>query len=147
VPGRLVTLGIAAVAGIAMAFQGALNSALGKRVGLLESAFVVHSLGTVIIAGLLLLPGLGTGKLALLSGVPWYLFLGGPLSVIIIYAVVASIPRVGVAPATTAIIIGQVLTALLIDTFGLFGLKRIDLTWWKLLGLLVFALGAKLLLN
>ncbi|MEW6522628.1 MAG: DMT family transporter [Bacillota bacterium] len=142
----IVALAIAAVAGIAMAFQGALNASLGKITGLLETAFIVHVIGSAIIAGLLFMPGLGQGGLAKVISVPWYLLLGGPLSVIIIYGVVASIARVGVAPATTAIITGQVLTALLIDNFGWFGLQRIELNWWKLLGLLIFALGAKLLL-
>jgi transporter family-2 protein len=61
--------------------------------------------------------------------------------------VVASIPRVGVALATTAIIVGQVATALLIDHFGWFGLEKMPFTWWKAAGLVLLAAGARLMLN
>ncbi|MDN5366221.1 MAG: bacterial/archaeal transporter family-2 protein, partial [Thermacetogenium sp.] len=36
---------------------------------------------------------------------------------------------------------------LIIDHFGLFGLKEIPFTWWKLLGIVLLATGAKLMLN
>ncbi len=56
------------------------------------------------------------------------------------------IPRLGVASATTAIIVGQVLTALCIDHLGCFGLDKVPFTWTKLLGLALLAAGAWLLL-
>ncbi len=74
------------------------------------------------------------------------LLLNGDLTAII-YLVQASISKLGVAIATTAIVFGQVSTALLIDHFGLFGLREIPFTWWKLLGLIFLATGAKLMLN
>jgi len=145
--GKVMALLVAAVSGVAMAFQGSLNTVLGKRIGLLEAALVVHVLGSLILATLLFVGRAGKGNLVLVMDAPWYLWLGGPLSVVIVYAVVASINRVGVSFATTAIIIGQVLTALVIDHLGLWGLTRTELTWWKLPGLILFALGAKLLLT
>ena len=48
--------------------------------------------------------------------------------------------------ATTSIIVGQVLTACLLDHFGLFGLEK-PVNWLKLLGVGLLALGAKLLLG
>ncbi len=137
----------ALIAGITMALQGSLNSALGKVVGLLESTFIVHVIGTVALVILLFLFQLGRGDLGRFNQAPWYTYLGGLLGVLIIYAVVASIPKLGVAVATTLIIVGQVATALVIDHFGLFGLKTVPFTWWKLLGLVFLATGAKLMLN
>ncbi len=137
---------LAGLAGLSMALQGSMNSALGKTIGQLEATAVVHLIGTVTAAGLLLL-GLGKGDLARYADAPPYTYLGGVLSVVIIYLVVASIPRVGVAPATTAIIVGQVLTAALIDHLGLFGLKRISFSYLKLLGIALLAAGAWFLLS
>jgi transporter family-2 protein len=145
--GKIVALLVAALSGVAMAFQGSLNTALGKRAGLLEAVLVVHVLGSLILAALIFVVRAGDGNLANLLQAPWYLWLGGPLSVVIVYTVVASINRVGVSFATTAIIIGQVLAALIIDHLGLWGLTRTELNWWKLPGLILFALGAKLLLT
>jgi transporter family-2 protein len=96
---------------------------------------------------LLFVFSLGSVKLAQLVQAPWYTYLGGALGVLIIYGVVHSIPKVGVAPATTAIILGQVLTASLIDHFGLFGMERLPFTWHRIAGTLLMAVGAWLLLK
>lgn len=129
-----------------MALQGSLNTALGKVVGLLEGTFIVHLLGSILSLGLVLF-GLGQGNLAHFKGAPWYTYLGGILSVGIIYLVVVAISKVGVASATTAIIVGQVFTAALVDHFGWFGLEPLPFSLLKGLGILLMAGGAWLLLS
>lgn len=141
-----VFLLLAAVAGATMAVQGAWNSALGKVVGLAQATLIVHLVGSLGAALLLLFP-LSAGSFARLPQAPWYTLGGGFLGVIIIYLVVASIPRLGVALATTAIVAGQVGVAMLIDHFGLFGLERIPFSWLKLVGLALLAAGARLMLS
>lgn len=143
----LIPFIFALVAGITMAVQGSLNTALGKVIGLLEATFMVHVIGTLALVVFLFFLQLGKGDLGRIVQAPWYTYLGGLLGVLIVYAVVASIPKLGVAVATTAIIVGQVSTALFIDHFGLFGLKEVPFTWWKLLGLVLLATGSKLMLN
>lgn len=138
---------IAAASGIAMAFQGSINSGLAKIIGLLEATFVVQVVALVVVSALLFGFGLGGGSLARYSQAPWYLYLGGILAVLITYLVVRSIPVVGVAPATTAIIIGQVLTAAILDHFGLFGLRSIPFTWYRVAGVFLMAGGAFLVLK
>lgn len=137
---------LAFIAGVTMAVQGSLNAALGKLVGLLEATFIVHLVGTGALLLSLFVFQLGQGDLGNLPKVPFYLYLGGLLSVAIIYAVLASIASIGVATATTAIIVGQVGTALLIDHLGLFGLERHSFSWLKAAGMALLALGAKLML-
>jgi transporter family-2 protein len=138
---------LALVAGVTMAIQGSLNTVLSKVVGLLEATFVVHLVGTATIVIALLLFRLGKNGMYQIGQAPWYALLGGVLSALIIYAVVASISKLGVATATTAIIVGQVSTAVIIDHFGMFGLRQIPCTWWRLAGLALLATGAKLMLS
>ena len=135
----------AMIAGISMAVQGSLNAVLGKYTGQMEATFVVHIIGSTAV-GIIILFGLGKGDLSNVLKAPWYAYLGGILSVVIIYGVIASIPKVGVSLATTAIIVGQVSMALLIDHFGFFGLDKVAFTWTKFFGLVALALGAKLML-
>jgi transporter family-2 protein len=142
----LIPLLTGIIAGISMALQGSLNTLLSKVIGLLEAAFVVHVIGAVALVALLLMR-LGQGNLAQMGKAPWYAYLGGLLSAVIIYTVMASISKLGVSIATTVIIVGQVSTALIIDHFGLFGLKEIPFTWWKVFGVALLATGAKLMLN
>ncbi|AZR74402.1 hypothetical protein BBF96_14005 [Anoxybacter fermentans] len=137
----------ALIAGITMAVQGALNSSLSKKIGLLEATFVVHFLATLLLILILFVFRLGKGDFSKMSQVPWYIYLGGLLGVIITYTVVVSIPKLGAALATTAIIVGQVSTACLIDHLGLFGLKQIDFTWTKAVGIILLAAGARFMLH
>lgn len=145
--GRILALFIAAGSGVTMALQGSLNTALGKVIGLLEATFVVHLVGLLFVAALLFVFRLGDGDLGLFTQSPWYYYLGGLLGVIIVYGVVRSISRVGVAAATTAIILGQVLTASLVDHLGLWGMHRVPFTWHRMVGTLLMAGGAWLLLK
>jgi len=139
-------IGIAALSGAAMALQGTFNAALGKILGLWESTLVVHLIGTMVALLILIAGGIGFGNLDKLSQVPWWAYLGGVLSVVIIYAVARSIPQIGVSNATTAIIVAQVSTAVLIDCLGIFGVKKIDFQWIDLLGIALLAIGARILL-
>lgn len=138
---------LAALSGALMAVQGSINSALGKQVGVLMATLIVHVVGTGFTLLLMLLPLSRGGKSASFWQVPWYLYVGGVLGVGIVYLVVVSIARLGVAAATTLIIVGQVGTALLIDELGLFGIPRTAFTWLKALGLVLLAVGASFILR
>jgi len=129
-----------------MAVQGSLNSALSKVIGLLEATFVVQITGTVLVL-ILLVFKMGKGNIYAWPDAPWYSWFGGIIGVAIIYLVAASIPNVGVANATTAIIVGQVLTAIIIDHFGGFGLERMACSPKQIFGMVLLAVGAKLLLK
>ncbi|HLV09706.1 MAG TPA: DMT family transporter [Halanaerobiales bacterium] len=142
----LLYLLLAALAGLSMAVQGSLNSVLGKKLGIIEASFIVHLIAAAILF-IFLLFNLGKGNSASFFKGPWYLYLGGLLAVIISYTVIISIPELGVAVATTAIISAQVLTAAVIDHFGWLGLEKIQFTWLKVLGIIFLAAGVRLLLS
>ncbi len=133
-------------AGVAMASQGSMNSAVSKAIGLSQSTFIVHFSATLLMI-LILISGIDKGNWNNYSQIPWYYYLGGIIGVAITYGVVISIPRLGAAVATTAIIVGQALTACVIDHFGWFGLEKAPFTWWKFLGLVFLSIGAKLILG
>jgi len=143
---KWIYLLIAAVSGSAMALQGTMNAALGKVVGLWESTLIVHLVGTTTTVLILLILGVGWSNFGKIVQAPWYVLLGGVLNVIIIYAIVRCMPQIGVGNATTAIIVAQVLTALLIDNFGLFGMKKMSFHYLDLLGVVLLAAGARILL-
>lgn len=135
---------LAAISGAAMALQGTLNSQLSEKTSLLSSTFIVHIIGTIATAIALII-----WKVPILhhkwTQVPWYLYIGGFLSVAIVALVALSISKIGVCNATTAIIVGQVGVAVLIDHLGLLGVQRISWNPWQVVGLVLFAAGAKLL--
>lgn len=136
---------MAAIAGLTMALQGSLNSMLGKKIGIFEASFIVHFTAVLILIVILLL-NINKGNIQSWREAPWYLYLGGLLGVIISYTVIVSIPKLGVAVATTAIVTGQVSTACLLDHIGAFGLDKIPFSWVKLLGIIFLAIGVRLML-
>jgi transporter family-2 protein len=129
-----------------MAVQGSINGLVGKYIGTLESNFLMHCVGLGIIFVLLFVIRVGDGDWSRLGEVPWYGYLSGLINVIIIYGVMVSIPRLGAASATTAIIAGQVATATLIDWLGLFGLEKTPFSYWQVVGIVLLAVGARLML-
>lgn len=145
--GWLFFLLLAGIAGSLMAVQGSLNSLLGESIGLLYMSFAIHLLA-VITAGLLILffpPP--SDLIKKITATPPYAWLGGPLGLAIVFGVAMSIPRLGVGVATTGIIFFQLLTAYLIDHFGLFGQEHSPFTWIKSVGILLMVTGSYLLLK
>lgn len=143
----IISAAMAFFSGVLMAVQGSINAGLGKDVGVLRATLVVHVVGSAVALLLVLLPFLRAPMPREWTEVPWVYYLGGVLGVAIVYLVAISIPPLGVAVATTMIIVGQVGTALLIDHLGALGLSRIAFTWQKGIGLVLLAAGAGLLLK
>jgi transporter family-2 protein len=130
-----------------MAIQGTFNTQLAKVIGRVEALAVIQAVG-LLSAGLLLWPlRLGSGDLGRLAQAPWYTVLGGVLGVAITFTVVAAMSRLGIATATTAILVAQLLAAAAIDHFGLFGAECRPFSWLKLVGVGLFAAGARILLG
>lgn len=144
---NMLSLLLALLSGVLMAVQGALNGALSKAVGTWETTFIVHLIGLILLSVMMFGFSVGRLELTSLANAPWYTYLGGVISVFIIYLVAASIPKIGAANATTAIIVGQVTMAVMIDHFGLFGLSADAFTYRQGLGIVLLAIGAKLLLR
>ncbi len=145
--GYLFGLISAGLAGAFMAIQGSFNSLLGRKIGLWETTLVVHLLGLVLVTVLIFLFGVGKGNWQETPNAPWYTYLGGALSILIIYGVAAAIPKLGVTIATTSIVTCQLVTAAVLDHWGLFGLERISFTPLKGIGLLLLIIGARLILH
>ncbi|MGE5554491.1 MAG: DMT family transporter [Betaproteobacteria bacterium] len=146
-PGRLLALGFGALAGLFMAVQGTLNTQLAKVIGRVEALAVIQAVGLVSAGLLLVVPRSGTGDLSRLALAPWYTLFGGVLGVAITFTVVAAMSRLGIATATTAILVAQILAAAAIDHFGLLGAECRPFSWLKLVGVGLLAAGARILLG
>ncbi|MCS7006685.1 MAG: DMT family transporter [Thermoleophilia bacterium] len=134
-------------AGLAGALQIAVQGRLGERVGSLEAVATAVLVGSVVAFALLLalrrsLGGVGEA----LSGPKWQL-LGGVCSVVIVLGITYAAARIGVVATTAFLIAAQFALAALIDRFGWFGVERVALTWPRVAGICLLALGAALTLR
>jgi transporter family-2 protein len=138
---------LSATAGLAGAIQAAVMGELGERVGIVPA--VALSVTVALVCGLAVLlvwEQSFAGVRAALDEPPW-LWIGGLLSVFIVFAVTVGPPRIGVAATIGIVIAGNLVMAALIDRYGLFGQDVIPIDRWRLLGLLLLAVGAVLSLS
>jgi transporter family-2 protein len=120
---------------------------LGERVGIVPavalSVIVAFLCG---IAALLVWERSFSGVRAALHEPAW-LWIGGLMSIFIVFAVTVGPPRIGVTATVALVIAGNLLSAAVIDRYGLFGQDVISIDRWRLLGLLLLAVGAALTLS
>lgn len=108
--------------------------------GLLAAACVSFAIG---LAGCLLLAGL-MGEWPRPSGLsqaPWFAYLGGFIGVLYLLATTLSVPQIGVLSVLITVILGQMAAALVLDHFGAFGLTLREISWQRLAGVGLVALG------
>jgi transporter family-2 protein len=139
----IVCIGL--LGGIAIGLQGPLSSAIGQRLGMLESIFIVH-LGGLVAAGIGL-ACLGGGKLGQWQSLSALQIFSGVLGVVVVGSTIYNVPRIGVAAAITLIITGQLCTGALVDHFGALGVERQALTLQRVMGLGVVLFGVWLTLR
>ncbi len=140
-----ILMGLAA--GTLITLQSVANAALGKRTGSLGSVLIVTVVSALILAVVIpLLPG--TANLKHLPGPSeWYLYLGGLLGIGILAAPIFLLPRIGATSTLTALVVGQLVAALVIDNFGLFNLSRIEINVSRVIGIALLAVGAFLIVR
>jgi transporter family-2 protein len=145
--GSAVAVTLAATAGLAGSVQAAVMGELGERVGIVPAvAFSVIAALFIGLTVLLVWERSFAGVRAVLHEPAW-LWLGALMSVFIVFAITIGPPRIGVAATVGIVIAGNLLSAAVIDRYGLFAQDVIPIDRWRLLGLLLVAAGASLLLS
>lgn len=121
-PFLILAAAVVVAAGGALALQATLNAALGRELASGTAAAAV-SFGIGFVALMLVTVARGDGGVfARISSVPWPYLLGGVLGAFYVWAVLWSVPILGVVTAFAALILGQLGMAMLIDATGAFGL-------------------------
>ena len=138
---------LAFAAGLGGAIQIAVQGRLGDRVGSLEAVTAAAVVGcTVALLALLVarrsLAGVGDA----VAGPKWQL-LGGVMSVLIVLSITVAGPRIGIVATSAVLIAAQFALAALIDRFGWFGIEPVSVSWARVLGLVLLAVGAALTLR
>ena len=141
----LTFFSIGVIAGSMITIQSVLNSALGKKTGNLGSVLVLTIVSILLLVLLIfMLPS--AANLRNIPGLSeWYLYLGGILGVAILAAPIFLIPRIGATSTLTALVIGQLFLALIIDHFGLFSFPKVEINLIRVVGILLLVAGAFLI--
>jgi len=137
----LMLLGIAG--GVAVGSQAGVNAALGRNIGVLETAFVSFLVGAACLG--VLVVTLGKGNLGGVTAVPAWQLIGGVLGGFYVFVMVTVVPQIGVAPTIMTIITGQILAGLVIDHFGVFGGRQVPMNLSRGVGVVMLAAALMLI--
>lgn len=135
------------VAGLAASIQVAVSGAFGKRIGVLEATAFGSITAALIVCAVLLLSRQGVGNIGQGVREPPWLWLGGVLGAIVVTSITFTAPRIGTVATICLLIAGQLAMGVLIDAFGLFGVEKIPVTPVRVIGLVLLAAGAALVLK
>ncbi|KIT16130.1 DMT family transporter [Jannaschia aquimarina] len=138
-PAHLTSAAIMLAAGIGIPVLAALNARLGAHMGAPASAAVI--LFAVAFASALAVALLTGLDLRAAAGAPPHLFLAGCLVAFYVLSITWIAPRFGVGNAVFFVLVGQVISAGIIDHFGLFGAKVVAMTPIRAAGLAAMAGG------
>jgi transporter family-2 protein len=135
---------VMSVGGVLIALQAPTNAMLARTVGSPVNAalisFLVGFLG--LVAASLALHA--KPDLAAARALPWYAWLGGLYGAFFVAAIAYAAPRIGVASALTIAVGAQLVTALVLDHLGAFGLPARPIDLPKIAGVLLVGLGVVL---
>ncbi|OZB19483.1 MAG: hypothetical protein B7X55_03505 [Rhodobacterales bacterium 34-62-10] len=127
-------------AGIGIPILAALNAGLGTRLGSPVAAAAI--LFTVALTTTLLVLTLkGAPALSAVITAPKHLFLAGLLVAFYILSITFIAPKFGVGNAVFFVLLGQLVSAALIDHFGLFGARISPLSLSRAGGIALMAAG------
>ncbi|WP_350343614.1 DMT family transporter [Proteinivorax tanatarense] len=127
------------LAGVFISVQSAFNANVSAKIGGAETTAIVHGVG--FLASLILVFFLKGGDITKIGDVNKIYLLGGVLGVGIVFSAMKGVSLLGAAFSISILLVAQLLVAVAIDTFGLFGMEKIPLSFNKPVGLLIMIAG------
>lgn len=135
-----VTLCVVAV-GAMLAFQAPANAALARGIGdPVWAAAISFGVGFILLCSIALMRGSGP-DIASIQVVPWWALMGGLLGAVWVLAAIWSVSRLGVVTMMSAMVLGQLLAAVIIDSGGIMGLEVRQISASRVVAIALVSLG------
>jgi bacterial/archaeal transporter family-2 protein len=146
--GTAAAASLALVAGLAGSIQVAVMGRFGERIGSFEALAANLIFSSILATAVLLvlrqsLAGFGDA----LRSPWWYWVGGGGMGLVVVLTITVVTPKIGVTATIGLLIAGQLAMGVAIDSYGLFGVDKVPLSWPRILGVLLLAAGALLALR
>ncbi len=143
---NLVLIIMVICGGMAIAVQPSINARLAQKIGSMESSMISFAVGTLVLLTLVMLTGRGN-NLKGLGNASWWELTGGFMGAFFVTMAILAVPRLGTAAVMTIVVAGQLTTGLLLDHFGVFGLRQIPISPVRGIGIALLCLGAALVIK
>jgi transporter family-2 protein len=139
-------IALAVAAGIGLAFQAVINSRLRTLLdSALWAALVQIFVGLVMVAVVILFARESVPSVTGAWRAPWWIWTGGLLGALYVLAAIVATPPLGAALMLASVVVGQTVTALVIDHYGWFGVTAQPLTPLRAAGAALLVGGVLLL--
>jgi transporter family-2 protein len=137
---------IMALVGGCIALQAPINAGLGKFTGNFAAATVSFAVGTVLLAGIVVLSG-KAGGIGEAAHVQWYYLLGGALGAAYVFSALVLVSQIGAGAVAAATVTGQLTTSVVLDRIGFLGLDQEPITPTRITGVVLLLLGTYLIVR
>ncbi len=137
---------LALISGAFIPLQGIINNKMADATqSPVIAALISFSVGTLAMIAYMLIAGPSFAKLSSLREAPAIAWTGGLLGAFFVTATVILVPRLGVAFTFGLVVASQMLTSLIVDHFGTFGVEQRPISAVRVIGILLMIGGVVLL--
>lgn len=131
--------------GASLAMQAPANAMLARGLGdPVVAAVLSFAIGFVVLTGVALARGSSIPSFGSFSTLPRWALSGGALGALWVLAAILAVPRLGVVTMFSAMILGQLIAAVLIDAVGAFGLQARDVSISRIAAIVLVGAGVAL---
>ena len=136
---------MAGVGGL-IAVQPVVNAGLGRETGSIAAALISFAVGTLLLAGIVVVAG-DAGRVGGALDVSWYYLLGGILGAAYVFTALVVVKYIGAGGVAAATITGQLALSVVLDRIGVLGLEEAPITWERVLGVALLLAGTYLIVR
>ena len=142
-----VAVAATVVAGGFIAMQAPINAKLGRTIGSLPASTISFTIGALALLAITLLFSSGFGRVGEAWQLSWYYLTGGVLGAVYVTSALISVRTLGAGGVTAATICGQLALSVVLDRLGVLGLNERPLSWQRVLGVALLAVGTVLVVR
>ena len=137
---------LTAFVGGLIAMQPAVNSGLGRETGSLTASLISFTVGTIVLAAIVVVAGQASGLRATFDAGPVYL-IGGLLGAAYVTMAIFAVREIGAGGVAAATITGQLTFSVLLDRIGFLGLEQTPITASRVAGVALLLAGTWLIIR
>ncbi len=130
------------IAGAAATVQPPINARLAEKIGVIHSATISFLVGTLLL--LVLSLSVGRGSFRAIGTVEWWQLSGGLFGAFFVALTILAVTRLGTGTVMAALIVAQLITGMVFDHFGLFGMRQIPFDLSRIFGVVLMVSGVVL---
>lgn len=145
---KLLYILLAFLIGVLVPFQAIVNSRLASYIqSNITATFISFSGGFLIFLAIVTLSPTPFPTWSKLTSLPPYMFLGGLIGCVFVLSATILVPKLGSTGFVGLVVAGQLCISLVVDHFGILGLPVNSLSAIRVVGALLLAGGATIILK